>query len=264
MALLEIKDLHVEVNGKEILSGVNLEIGKGEVHVLLGPNASGKTTLVMSLIGIPPYKVSKGEIIFDGTNIVNLSIDKRARKGIGFAFQFPPAISGVKLRDIIRLCGGKEPWDPSKGQEEIFATEALKKVGLPKNFRDRDVNVGFSGGERKRSELAQIFAMKPQLLVLDEPDSGVDIDSLKLIGGQVDGFIKETGGSLLLITHHRHILQYIDADLAHVMCDGKIAVSEHPEDILSKIEEQGYCAYMGVCPPALKKEHKSLMPELEE
>ena len=264
MALLEIKDLHVDVNGKEILSGVNLEIGKREVHVLLGPNASGKTTLVMTLIGIPPYKVSKGEIIFDGTNLVNLSIDQRARKGIGFAFQFPPAINGVKLRDIIRLCGGKEPWDPNKEREEIFATEALKKVGLPASFKDRDVNVGFSGGERKRSELAQIFAMKPQLLVLDEPDSGVDIDSLKLIGGQVDSFVKETGGSLLLITHHRHILQYMDADLAHVMCDGKIAVSEHPEDILSKIEEQGYCAYMGVCPPALKKEHKRLMPELEE
>ena len=262
MALLEIKDLHVEVDGKEILRGVNLEIGKGEVHVLLGPNASGKTTLGMALVGMPTYKVSKGEIIFDGTNLVNLSIDKRARKGIGFAFQFPPSISGVKLRDIIRLCGGKGPWDPSKEPEERFATEALKNVGLPTNFRDRDVNVGFSGGERKRSELAQIFAMKPHLMVLDEPDSGVDIDSLKLIGGRVDSFVKGTGGALLLITHHRHILQYIEADLAHVMCDGKIVVSEYPDDILSKIEEQGYCAYVDICPPALKEEHKKLLPEL--
>ncbi|MDD2665710.1 MAG: Fe-S cluster assembly ATPase SufC [Methanocellales archaeon] len=261
MALLEIKNLHVEVGGKEILKGVNLEIGKGEVHILLGPNASGKTTLVMTILGMPAYKVSKGDIIFDGKDVINLSIDQRAREGIGFAFQFPPAISGVKLRDIIRLCGGKEPWDPSKEKEERFATEALRNVGLPPSFRDRDLNVGFSGGEKKRSELVQIFAMKPKLMILDEPDSGVDIDSLKLIGGRVDSFLKETGGSLLLITHHRHILQYMDSDLAHVMCDGKIVVSDYPENILSKIEEKGYCAYVDVCPPSTKKEHMKLLPE---
>ncbi len=261
MALLEIKDLHVEVDGKEILKGVNLEIGKGKVHLLLGPNASGKTTLVMTILGMPNYKISKGDILFDGKSIINLSIDQRAREGIGFAFQFPPAISGVKLRDIIRLCGGKEPWDPSKETEERFATEALGNVGLPPNFRDRDLNVGFSGGEKKRSELAQIFAMKPKLMVLDEPDSGVDIDSLKLIGGRVDSFLKETGGSLLLITHHRHILQYMDSDLAHVMCDGKIVVSDYPENILSKIEERGYCAYVDVCSTSMKEEHKKLMHE---
>lgn len=262
MALLEVKDLHVEVGGKEILRGVNLEIDKGEVHVLLGPNASGKTTLAMAIVGMPTYKVSKGEIIFDGTNLIDLSIDERARTGIGFAFQFPPSIRGVKLRDLIRLCGGKEPWDPSKDPEERFATEVLKKVGLPTNFRDRDVNVGFSGGERKRSELAQILAMKPYLTILDEPDSGVDIDSLKLIGGRVDSFVKETGSSLLLITHYRHVLRYIEADFAHVMCGGMILVSGDPEDILSKIEEQGYCAYVDICPPALKKELERLMPEL--
>ncbi len=259
MALLEVKDLHAKVDGKEILRGVNLEIGKGEVHVLLGPNASGKTSLALTLIGMPAYEVTKGEMLFDGKNIINLDTAQRAKKGMSFAFQFPPAIRGVKLRDIIRLCGGKDHWDPSKVPEEKFATEMLEKVGLPPNFKDRDINVGFSGGERKRSELAQILAMKPRFMVLDEPDSGVDIDSLKLIGKRIDEFVKETRSSLLLITHYRHILQYVESDFAHVMCRGKIVVTGKPEDILSRIEEEGYCAYVDICPPAIKKEAEKLM-----
>ncbi|MDI6888691.1 MAG: Fe-S cluster assembly ATPase SufC [Methanocellales archaeon] len=259
MALLEIKDLHVKVDGKEILRGVNLEIDKGEVHVLLGPNASGKTTLAMTIIGMPAYKVSEGKMLFDGEDLANLDPTQRAKKGIGFVFQFPPAIRGVKLRDIIRLCGGKDAWDPSKEPEEKFAIEMLEKVGLPSNFRERDVNVGFSGGEKKRSELAQILAMKPRLMVLDEPDSGVDIDSLKLIGKRVDDFVKETGSSLLLITHYRHILQYVETGFAHVMCGGKIIVTGDPEDILSRIEEEGYCAYVDVCPPEIKKDMEKFM-----
>jgi len=259
MALLEVKDLHAKVDGKEILRGVDLEICEGEVHVLLGPNASGKTSLALTLIGMPAYEVSNGKILFDGENIVDLDAAQRAKKGMGFAFQFPPAIRGVKLRDIIRLCSGKGPWDPSKEPEEKFATEMLEKVGLPPNFKDRDVNVGFSGGERKRSELAQILAMKPRFMVLDEPDSGVDVDSLKLIGKRIDEFVKETGCSLLLITHYRHILQYVESDFAHVMCRGKIVVTGEPEDILSRIEEEGYCAYVDICPPAIKKEAEKLM-----
>ncbi len=259
MALLEVKDLHVKVDGKEILRGVDLEIGKGEVHVLLGPNASGKTTLAMTIIGMPAYKVLRGDIIFDRESLVKLDAAQRAKKGIGFVFQFPPAIRGVKLRDIIRLCGGKSPWDPNKEPEEKFATEMLEKVGLAPNFRDRDVNVGFSGGERKRSELAQILAMKPHLMVLDEPDSGVDIDSLKLIGKRIDEFVKETGSSLLLITHYRHILQYVETGFAHVMCGGKIIVTGDPEDILSRIEEEGYCAYADICPPEIKKDMEKFM-----
>jgi len=264
MALLEVKDLHAKVDGKEVLRGVNLDIDKGEVHVLLGPNASGKTTLATTIIGMPSYKISKGEILFDGESLVDLDITQRARKGIGFAFQFPPAIRGVKLRDVIRLCGGKEPWDPNKEPEEKYATELLNKMGLNPAFRDRDVNVGFSGGERKRSELAQILAMKPRLMILDEPDSGVDIDSLKLIGKRVNDFVKETGSSLLLITHYRHILQYVETDFAHVMCCGIIIVTGNTEDILSRIEEEGYCAYVDVCPPEVRKEIERLRPEREE
>jgi len=252
-SLLKIEDLHVEVEGKKILHGVNLAINKKETHVLLGPNASGKTTLIMTLIGYPQYKITKGRILLNEIEINKKPIYERAKLGLSVAFQTPPEIRGVKLRDIIRLSAGGEPWDPFKEPKETFATPLMSSIGLnPVIFRDRDVNVGFSGGEKKRSELAQVFAMKPKLMVLDEPDSGVDIDSLKMIGNKVSKYVQENDCGVLVITHYRHILPYIKPTMAHVMCGGRIIVSGDPYEIFSKIEEKGYCAYIDICPPAVK------------
>lgn len=253
MALLEIDNLHVNIGAKEILKGINLDVDAGETHVLLGPNASGKTTLIMTLVGYPLYKITKGSIKFNGAEINSKPINERAKLGISVAFQTPPEIRGVKMRDIIRLSAGLEPWNPFKEPKEAFATPLLSNVGLdPDVFRDRDVNVGFSGGEKKRSEIAQVFAMKPKLMILDEPDSGVDIDSLKRIGTAVNKYAKENNCAVLVVTHYRHILPYIKPDVAHLMCGGVTVVSGDPYEIFSKIEEKGYCAYVDVCPPAVK------------
>ncbi|MDI6891971.1 MAG: Fe-S cluster assembly ATPase SufC [Actinomycetota bacterium] len=253
MSLLEVKDLHVKVGDKEILRGVDLAVKKGEVHVVMGPNASGKTTLIMTLLGYPGYRITQGEIVFNGVNFNEKPIHERVASGLFIAFQTPPEIRGVKLRDLIRIAGGRDPWDPLEGKKETIATPLLEKVGLdPATFFSRDVNVGFSGGEKKRSELAQIFAARPKLMVLDEPDSGVDIDSLKTLGLDLGDYIRENNCAALVITHYRHILPYIRPDKASVMCHGRVIVTGDPYEIFSKIEEKGYCEYLGVCPPDMK------------
>ncbi|MGC8936489.1 MAG: ABC transporter ATP-binding protein, partial [Candidatus Methanomethylicaceae archaeon] len=174
--LLEVQDLHVTVEKKELLRGVNLGVEKGEVVAIMGHNASGKTTLALTLAGFPQYNVTKGRIIFNGENITYRAIHERAKAGLAIAFQSPPAIRGVRLGDMIALASGINPW--ASKSDTAFVESVLRKVNLePKLYMDRELNVGFSGGERKRSELAQIFAMKPKLIILDEIDSGVDIDS---------------------------------------------------------------------------------------
>lgn len=242
--MLKINDLWVNVDGKEILKGVNLEIGERETHALIGANASGKTTLVLTIMGYPSYEVTRGDILFKGEELKDKPIEERARKGIGCAFQHSPEVRGVKLRDVIRLCGGLEPWDPLREGEEAFASEILKRVGLGESFKGRDLNLGFSGGERRRSELAQILAMRPKLMILDEPDSGVDIDSIKLIGEELRRAVQELESSVLVITHHRHILQYLKADIVHVMDKGRIVISGDPDEIIAAIEEKGYERYL--------------------
>lgn len=164
------------------------------------------------------------------------------------------------MRDLIRLAGGKQIWNPFKEPEESFASTILSKVGLPPElFRDRDVNVGFSGGERKRSELAQVFSSKPKLVILDEPDSGVDIDSLKMIGQDLSEYIEENHCTCLVITHYRYILPYLRPNLAHVMCGGRIVKSGDPMEIFTRIEEKGYCEYLSLCPPGIKAEIEKVM-----
>jgi len=193
--------------------------------------------------------------MFDGVELNSMSINERVKLGISIAFQTPPDIRGVKLRDIIRLAGGKPLWNPIEEPEEKFATPLLKKVGLrPEEFRDRDIGVGFSGGERKRSELAQVFAAVPKLIILDEPDSGVDIDSLRTIGVDLSEYIREHKCACLIITHYRYILPYLNPDIAHVMCGGRIVKSGNPMEIFTKIEEKGYCEYLGLCPTGIKEE----------
>lgn len=235
MNILEVRGLSVEVEGKSILSAVNLDVKAGEANILFGPNGSGKTTLLMAILGIPGYRVGGGKIIFDGRDITKLGVDERARMGIGFGFQQPPEVVGVKLRDILKVCEGT----PQKKELSDKAKSLVEKLNMT-DYLDRDVNVGFSGGERKRAEILQLLLMKPKLLLLDEPDSGVDVESLGLIAGEIQNYISKNNASALIITHHGHILDYIKAKSACVLVDGRIHCYGKPGEIFRTIKEKGY------------------------
>lgn len=244
--MLEIENLWARVNNREVLKGVNLSVGKGETHVLMGPNACGKTSLILTIMGYPAYEVTQGSIVFEGQDLLEKGITERAKLGIALGHQNPPAIRGVKLRDIIRFIQGEGPWNPAVEPEEKLATRFLGRVDLePESFLARDINLGFSGGEKRRAELAQVFAMESRLMILDEPDSGVDIDSIRLIGREISKQVEEQGSSVLIITHHRHILQHLSPDVAHIMYEGQIIDSGEPEKLIPKIEEKGYDGYIG-------------------
>jgi len=236
--MLEIKDLTVAVDGNEILHDVNLTIKNGEAHALFGPNGSGKTTLLMTIMGFPKYRVTKGSIIFKGTDITRLSTDERARMGIGVSFQRPPVVRGVKTRDMVAACLRE------RESEETIAQLATK-ADLT-DFLNRDINYGFSGGELKRSELMQIIAQKPELVLLDEPESGVDLVNIALIGKLINELlekdcpIRERRCMGLIITHTGHILDYVNARTGYVMLDGKIGCEGDSHEILKTVKEKGY------------------------
>jgi Fe-S cluster assembly ATP-binding protein len=217
-----------------VLKNVNLRIGSGETHALFGPNGTGKTTLLNAIAGIPRYVVKGGRILFRGRDITKLTIDDRARLGIGMAFQRPPALRGLKLKDLIKII------NPSAD-----ATSILKIMDF-EQFGDRDVNRGFSGGEVKRSEMVQLLAQQPNLVMLDEPDSGVDLENIKLIGDainqltQKDARPSQRSKSGIIITHFGHILEYMKTDRAHVMLGGTIVCSGNPREILEQIKKKGY------------------------
>jgi len=231
MALLEIHQLHVVVGEKEILKGVDLRIDEGEVHILFGPNGSGKSTLLKTIMGLPKYKVTLGDISFRSKSIKELPPDERARLGIALAFQNPPALP-VKLRDIaVRVA--------RKFRSDIKLLDELSLNGL----MPRPLHKGFSGGETKRAELALSLLQKPRLLMLDEPDSGVDVDSLKLVARAVNSLI-DSGVSVLLVTHTGHITRLLSkVSLAHVIVDGVIVYDGDVEEILSSLEKFGYSAF---------------------
>ena len=236
--MLEIRQLAVAVEGRKIIKDVNLTIKAGETHVLFGPNGSGKTTLLMAIMGFPKYQVTKGSIIFKGKDITRLPPDERARLGIGISFQRPPVVRGVKTRDIVSACL-KE-----RKSEEIIS-QLAKKADLD-DFMDREINYGFSGGEIKRSELMQLMAQKPELTLLDEPESGVDLVNIALIGELINELL-EKGCPIrfrkcmgLIITHTGHILDYVNARTGYVMCDGRIGCEGDPHEILKTIKEKGY------------------------
>ncbi|MDI9644506.1 MAG: Fe-S cluster assembly ATPase SufC [Candidatus Verstraetearchaeota archaeon] len=239
--LLRVEDLHVVVEGKELLKGISLSLDYGEIVAIMGHNASGKTTLALTLAGFPQYVVSKGRILFEGQEISSKGIDERAKLGLALAFQSPPAIRGIKLGHMIALSAGINPWQPKPGDDLELPKKILSKVNLdPERYTERELNVGFSGGERKRSELAQIFAMKPKLMILDEPDSGVDIDSLKILGSALLEYFNSIRCGIMIITHHRHILQYLKPTKVHILSGGKVAITGSYEELMPKIEEKGY------------------------
>jgi Fe-S cluster assembly ATP-binding protein len=237
--LLEVKNLCVEVEGQEILHDVNLIIPEGEVHALLGPNGSGKTSLMMAIMGYPEYKVCRGQILFDGGDITDLDITERARLGIGIAEQRPPTIAGVKLRQVLDFVIGGDP-------QLATEVEALVKSSRVEPFLEREVNAGLSGGEIKRSELLQLLTTRPRFAMMDEPDSGVDLESLELVGEMVNALFSKNPArpakrrAGLIITHTGHILNYVHADKAHIMLDGCIGCSGNPRIIFDRIRESGY------------------------
>jgi len=236
--MLEIKQLTVAIEGKEILHDINLSIKIGETHVLFGPNGSGKTTLLMTIMGFPKYKVIKGSIFFNGQDITGLPLDERARLGIGMSFQRPPVVRGVKTHDMVAAC--------LKGREDEGTIGKLAEKTNLTDFLERDINYGFSGGEIKRSELMQLLAQRPGLTLLDEPESGVDLVNIALIGGLINELLEKNCPIQfrkcmgLIITHTGHILNYVNARTGYVMYDGVIGCEGDPHEILATISEKGY------------------------
>ncbi len=232
--MLKIEDLWVDVHGKEVLRGINMEIGQGETHCLFGKNGSGKTTLLMTLMGFDGYRVKHGKITFKGEDITNMPVHERAKLGIGMAFQRPPTLRGVKLRNMLAVASGNQE---TGGQLAAF-------YGFEK-FLDREVNYGFSGGEIKKSELLQLLAQDPDLTLLDEPESGVDIENLNVIGDMIRKLLQKDihrgrKKSGLIITHTGFILNYVTADKGHVMLNGQIYCSGNPLEIFEGIQKYGY------------------------
>jgi len=232
--MLEIEDLSVDVEGKDILKGVNLRIEDGESCVLLGPNGSGKSTLIQTIAGNPKYKVTGGAIIFNGKDITDMPAYERAKEGIAVAFQQPPAVRGVRLLDLLKHIRSDE------GRIREIASELNMS-----DFLDRDVNLGFSGGELKRSEMLQLLLMDPKLSLFDEPDSGVDVENLKLIGIAMNSLLKSEKprtrkASGLVITHQGSIMHYFRADRGFIMFDGAIACSGNPQELLEDVRRNGY------------------------
>jgi Fe-S cluster assembly ATP-binding protein len=234
--MLHIEDLHVNVGEKEVLHDVNLHIEEGETHVLLGPNGSGKTTLLMAIMGFSNYVVTNGTITFKGEDVTKMNVDERAKRGMGMLFQRPPTISGLKLGKLLTAISKK------KGAN---IPELAKSVHMD-HFLERDINKGFSGGEIKRSEVLQLMIQNPDFVMLDEPESGVDLENISLIGSAIgsllekDKHIIKRQKSGLVITHTGFILDYLETDRGHVMCDGQIKCHGNPREILQDIKRRGY------------------------
>jgi Fe-S cluster assembly ATP-binding protein len=235
MNILEVRNLKVRVEDKVILDNVNLELTEKKNYVMFGPNGSGKTTLINAIMGLPQYKVVSGKIYFMGEDITKKSVEERSRLGLALAFQHPPEIGGIKLSSLLKLCVGKTSKDDFSAEEKKLI-DAFK---LDK-FLDREVNVGFSGGERKRAEILQMLLLKPKLLLLDEPDSGVDVESLRLIGEQIQKYVEENGGTALIVTHKGDILDYVDAKYACVLLKSLVYCFADPKTIYENIKKGGY------------------------
>ena len=240
---LEINDLHVTVDGKEILKGVDLAVQQGEIHALMGPNGSGKSTLAYTLLGHPKYKVVKGDITLDGSSILRLTPDKRARMGLFLAFQYPVAVQGVSMFSFLRAAYNSSHMTDPKEPPTIFefretVSEKLKLLQMDESILNRYLNEGFSGGEKKRAEILQMALMEPKIAVLDETDSGLDIDALRIVA---EGVSKVAGPSvgILLITHYQRILKYVRPNFVHVLYEGRV-VESGGEDLSRTLEEKGY------------------------
>jgi Fe-S cluster assembly ATP-binding protein len=246
MALLEVKNLHVEVDGKKILNGLDLTIENGSVHAIMGPNGSGKSTLAHVLAGKDAYQVTAGEVLFDGANILAMAPDERAARGVFLAFQYPLEIPGVATLTFLRTALNAQR--KKRGEAELLVPEFMKRVnevsgklGIDREMLRRAVNVGFSGGEKKRNEILQMALLQPKLCVLDETDSGLDIDALKVVADGVNGLRSGERG-FVVITHYQRLLDYIVPDVVHVLSKGRI-VKSGGKELALELEATGYAQF---------------------
>ncbi len=241
--MLKINNLHAEVEGNKILNGLNLEIKPGEVHAIMGPNGSGKSTLASVVAGNEEYEVTEGEIIFDKSNILELSADERAQRGIFLSFQYPVEIPGVTVTNFIRTAINQIR--KAKGLKDMPANEMLKKIrekaamlSMDRKFLSRSLNEGFSGGEKKRNEIFQMAMLEPKLAILDETDSGLDIDALRIVADGVNK-LRTKDNATLVITHYQRLLDYIVPDVVHVLVDGRI-IKTGDKELAKELEVKGY------------------------
>src|SRR5688572_9024063 len=241
--LLEVKDLHAGIEGKEILKGLNLQVRRGEVHAIMGPNGSGKSTLSKVLAGHPSYEVISGELLYEGKNLLELAPDERARDGVFMALQYPVDVPGVSNSQFLRLSynekmehHGQEENDPLEFND--YLKEKAKIVNMSSDFFKRSVNEGFSGGEKKRNEILQMAVLEPKLAVLDETDSGLDIDALRIVAEGVNK-LRSEDNAIILVTHYQRLLNFIVPDMVHVLASGKI-VKEGGKELALELEEKGY------------------------
>ncbi|MDQ2848186.1 MAG: Fe-S cluster assembly ATPase SufC [Actinomycetota bacterium] len=247
MATLEIRDLHVSVITDEapieILRGVDLTISSGQTHAIMGPNGSGKSTLAYSLAGHPKYKVTSGTVTLDGENVLKMTVDERARAGLFLAMQYPVEVPGVSMSNFLRTAAtairGEAP-PIRKWVKEV--KESMVGLDIDPEFAERSVNEGFSGGEKKRHEILQLELLRPKIAVLDETDSGLDVDALRVVSQGVNKFQSETNGGVLLITHYTRILRYIKPDAVHVFAAGRVVESGGPE-LADELEANGYVRF---------------------
>lgn len=237
--MLKIKDLKVNVGEKNILKGINLSIDKGQIHVLMGPNGAGKSTLTNAIMAHPKYEVVGGSINFEGEEISELGADERAKRGIFMSFQNPEEVAGISVENFLRTAKmtiTEENQPILKFKKELKAE--MQALGMKESYAERYLNVGFSGGEKKKAEILQMKILDPKLIMLDETDSGLDVDATRMVSEAVKNFLNEEK-SLLIITHHRQILEFIKPDFVHVLIDGKI-VKSGDASLIDQIEEKGY------------------------
>jgi len=241
--VLEIKNLHVTIDGKEILKGLNLSVKAGEIHAIMGPNGSGKSTLAKVLAGHPSYVVTEGEVIYEGRNLLEIAPDERAREGVFLAFQYPIEIPGVSNANFLRLAynekakhEGREELDPLEFDDLL--REKMKIVEMDTSFINRSVNEGFSGGEKKRNEILQMAVLEPKLAVLDETDSGLDIDAMRIVAGGVNKLANKDN-AIILVTHYQRMLDYIEPHVVHVLYQGRI-VKSGGKELAVELEKKGY------------------------
>jgi Fe-S cluster assembly ATP-binding protein len=241
--VLEIRNLHAVIDGKEILKGLDLSVKAGEIHAIMGPNGSGKSTLAKVLAGHPSYEVTEGEVIYEGRNLLEIEPDERARLGVFMAFQYPIEIPGVSNTNFLRLAYNEKA--KSEGRDELdplefddLIREKLKVVEMDTSFINRSVNEGFSGGEKKRNEILQMAVLEPKLAVLDETDSGLDIDALRIVAGGINKLANKDN-AIILVTHYQRLLNYIEPHFVHVLYRGQIAKSGGKE-LAVELEKKGY------------------------
>lgn len=249
MATLDIRDLHVtvatETGSKEILRGVNLTVRPGETHAIMGPNGSGKSTLAYSVAGHPKYTITGGSVSLDGQDVLAMTVDERARAGLFLAMQYPVEVQGVSVSNFLRTAKTAVDGQAPKLRTWVKDVKtAMSDLSIDPTFAERDVNAGFSGGEKKRHEILQLELLDPAVAILDETDSGLDIDALRVVSDGVNRFKSAGDKGVLLITHYTRILRYIKPDFVHVFVDGRIAEEGGPE-LADKLEEEGYEAYVG-------------------